>query len=255
MAIRVAGLRRRLLIDVHSGAYGQYRQDLLDPTSSLHQFAPQTMLFSVTAREAITTVPLTATVTEVDETTNLINLPGALTLQFRLLDRIGDNGLVSAMILRPTSDDEGVLEIEKQFLPQAGLGPAQAFAIILSLMILTFGIAGIGIAAWLLGRQIGPKTPVSGSHMALLAVLIVVVLGAAVFATASAQPGDSTSITALKAEAQKAIEALNGSTVDGRNLTVNIAKPREERTGGGGGGGGGRREYGGGGGGGGRNRY
>jgi len=68
-AIRVAGLRRRLLIDVHSGAYGQYRQDLLDPTSSLHQFAPQTMLFSVTAREAITTVPLTATVTEVDETT------------------------------------------------------------------------------------------------------------------------------------------------------------------------------------------
>ena len=55
-------------------------------------------------------------------------------------------------------------------------------------------------------------------------------------------------------EAQKAIEALNGKSVDGRNLTVNIAKPREERPGGGGGG---RREYGGGGGGGGggRNRY
>jgi len=53
-------------------------------------------------------------------------------------------------------------------------------------------------------------------------------------------------------EAQKAIEALNGATVDGRNLTVNIARPREERSGGGGGG---RREYGGGGGGGGRNRY
>src|SRR6476660_9720825 len=48
-------------------------------------------------------------------------------------------------------------------------------------------------------------------------------------------------------EAQKAIEALNGTTVDGRNLTVNIARPREERSGGGGGGGG-RREYGGGGG-------
>lgn len=54
-------------------------------------------------------------------------------------------------------------------------------------------------------------------------------------------------------EAQKAIEALNGASVDGRNLTVNIARPREERSGGGGGGGG-RREYGGGGGGG-RNRY
>ncbi len=62
-------------------------------------------------------------------------------------------------------------------------------------------------------------------------------------------------------EAQKAIAALNGKEVDGRALTVNVAKPREERTGGGGGGGyggggggGGRRE-GGGGGGGGRGRY
>ena len=51
-------------------------------------------------------------------------------------------------------------------------------------------------------------------------------------------------------EAQKAIEALNGASLDGRNLTVNIAKPREERAGGGGGGRGGRREYSGG-----RNRY
>src|SRR5258708_7133699 len=67
-AIRVAGLRRRLLIEVHSGAYGQYRQDLLDPTSSLHQFAPQATLFSITAREALAAVPLTATATEVGET-------------------------------------------------------------------------------------------------------------------------------------------------------------------------------------------
>ena len=48
-------------------------------------------------------------------------------------------------------------------------------------------------------------------------------------------------------EAQKAIEGLNGRDMDGRALTVNVAKPREERSGGGGG----RREYGGGG----RNRY
>lgn len=55
-------------------------------------------------------------------------------------------------------------------------------------------------------------------------------------------------------EAQKAIEAMNGAQMDGRALTVNIARPREERAPGGGGG---RREYrgGGGGGGGGRNRY
>ena len=58
-------------------------------------------------------------------------------------------------------------------------------------------------------------------------------------------------------EAQKAIAALNGAQLDGRALTVNVAKPREERAPGGGGGGG-RREYGGGsggGGGGGRREY
>src|SRR5437764_15229154 len=49
-------------------------------------------------------------------------------------------------------------------------------------------------------------------------------------------------------EAQKAIDALNGSELSGRALTVNLARPREERPGGGGG----RRDYGGGGG---RDRY
>src|SRR5262245_56982668 len=59
------------------------------------------------------------------------------------------------------------------------------------------------------------------------------------------------------AEAQKAIEALNGTNFRGRPLTVNEARPREERGGGGGGGGGGRGGYGGGRGGygGGRGRY
>ena len=45
-----------------------------------------------------------------------------------------------------------------------------------------------------------------------------------------------------------AIEGMNGKDMDGRALTVNIARPREERPPGGGGGGG-RREFGGGGGG------
>jgi RNA recognition motif-containing protein len=50
-------------------------------------------------------------------------------------------------------------------------------------------------------------------------------------------------------EAQKAIEALNGATVDGRALNVNVARPREDRPPGGGGfGGGERRSFGGGGG-------
>src|SRR3954470_594281 len=38
-------------------------------------------------------------------------------------------------------------------------------------------------------------------------------------------------------EAQKAIDGLHGKSIDGRDLTVNVAKPREERAGGGGGGG------------------
>jgi RNA recognition motif-containing protein len=52
-------------------------------------------------------------------------------------------------------------------------------------------------------------------------------------------------------EAQAAIAGLNGQQSGGRSLTVNEAKPREDRGGrGGGGGGGGRGGYGGGGGGG-----
>lgn len=37
------------------------------------------------------------------------------------------------------------------------------------------------------------------------------------------------------AEAQQAVEAMNGMLVDGRTLNVNIARPREEGRGGGGG--------------------
>jgi RNA recognition motif-containing protein len=55
-------------------------------------------------------------------------------------------------------------------------------------------------------------------------------------------------------EGQAAIEKFNGTEVNGRNLTVNEAKPREDR-GGRGGGGGGRGGYGGGGNGGGRGGY
>ncbi|HVM49948.1 MAG TPA: RNA-binding protein [Candidatus Acidoferrum sp.] len=51
-------------------------------------------------------------------------------------------------------------------------------------------------------------------------------------------------------EAQKAITAMNGKELGGRTLTVNIARPREERPAGGGGG----RNFGGRGGGG-RDRY
>ncbi|NQU18207.1 MAG: RNA-binding protein [Candidatus Saganbacteria bacterium] len=48
-------------------------------------------------------------------------------------------------------------------------------------------------------------------------------------------------------EAQKAITAMNGFSMDGREITVNEARPktenRERRDGGGGGGGGGRNDF------------
>lgn len=51
------------------------------------------------------------------------------------------------------------------------------------------------------------------------------------------------------AEAQAAINGMNGQPLEGRAVVVNEARPREERPGGFGGGGGGRGGYGGGGGG------
>ncbi len=54
-----------------------------------------------------------------------------------------------------------------------------------------------------------------------------------------------------QADAEKAIQMFNGKSFGNRELKVNLARPREERSFGGGGGGGG---YGGGGGGGGKSR-
>ncbi len=51
-----------------------------------------------------------------------------------------------------------------------------------------------------------------------------------------------------KQDGQTAITTLNGKELNGRELLVNEAKPRENRAGGGSGGGGGRGGYGGGGG-------
>jgi FkbH-like protein len=47
-----------------------------------------------------------------EEVARIMDDPEAVTLQFRLLDRVGDNGLVSTMILRPAADDDEALEIE-----------------------------------------------------------------------------------------------------------------------------------------------
>ena len=63
-AIRVAALRHRLLLDVHTGAYGQYRQEILDAASPLYAFIPQVVVLAVTANDAMGDVPVTATEAE-----------------------------------------------------------------------------------------------------------------------------------------------------------------------------------------------
>jgi FkbH-like protein len=65
-AIRVAGLRRNLLIDVHVGPYGQYRHELLDRTSGLARFGPNVVLLSLTGRDVLAGTSVTATAAEVN---------------------------------------------------------------------------------------------------------------------------------------------------------------------------------------------
>ncbi len=59
-AIRVAGLCRHLLIDVHAGQFGQYRQELLSPDSPLGAFRPTMVLLSLTWNEIMAAVPVSA---------------------------------------------------------------------------------------------------------------------------------------------------------------------------------------------------
>jgi FkbH-like protein len=47
--IRVAGLRRKLWIEVLEGEYGMYLQEFLDPSSNLHQFKPNAVVLALDA--------------------------------------------------------------------------------------------------------------------------------------------------------------------------------------------------------------
>ncbi len=48
--IRLGGLRRGLLFDLHVGPYGLYRQELADPNSGLSRFAPDVVCFALDAQ-------------------------------------------------------------------------------------------------------------------------------------------------------------------------------------------------------------
>jgi hypothetical protein len=75
--------------------------------------------------------------------------------------------------------------IFKQVIPATGtplLSPAQAYAILRSLMILTFGVSGLGILAWLIAPHRDMKRPIPQPTIAILGVLFIVVILAAVYA-------------------------------------------------------------------------
>jgi FkbH-like protein len=51
--IRVAGLRRKLLIEVYEAPYGTYWQELADTSSALHGFAPTAVLLALDAHSVV----------------------------------------------------------------------------------------------------------------------------------------------------------------------------------------------------------
>ena len=66
-AIRVAALRRQIWLDAYCGGFGQYRQELMDPQSAVHRFAPQTIVLSIAAAHTASSAEPAATASEVED--------------------------------------------------------------------------------------------------------------------------------------------------------------------------------------------
>lgn len=69
--------------------------------------------------------------------------------------------------------------LEKDFLPKGGLNSDQAYHIMFAVLLFTFGIASVGILAWIIGKS--AKGPVSTTLILILAALTVCIVGSAVF--------------------------------------------------------------------------
>jgi hypothetical protein len=108
--------------------------------------------------------------------------------------------------------------LQKNFLPQ--LKPEQALPVILSLLILTFGIAGIGIIGWLISRAAKPDTPVPQAALLILAALIAADVAAVVYiakpsvAPAVAPSGPADANPVAKAAPKTPDQADSVSTYD-----------------------------------------
>jgi hypothetical protein len=73
---------------------------------------------------------------------------------------------------------QGVLK--QNLLFAAGLSQSQAYYIVAALLLLTFGIAGIGIVAWLISRG-DPNQPIHPGSILLLVLLVLLLFGATVY--------------------------------------------------------------------------
>ena len=87
-SIRLAALRRGLVVDIYVAPYGQYRQELLDPNSYLYQFAPDAVLLALDPSEVGIQLPLTTAADGVAEkvenrVNEWIHLWGMITSQLK----------------------------------------------------------------------------------------------------------------------------------------------------------------------------
>ncbi len=65
--LRVAGLRRGLLLQCHVGNYGHYRQDIFDKQSDLYKARPDVVLFSINGFDALPHIPVSTSKDAVEE--------------------------------------------------------------------------------------------------------------------------------------------------------------------------------------------
>lgn len=66
--------------------------------------------------------------------------------------------------------------LKQKILPQTGLTSSQGYHVILALMVLTFGIAAVGVISWIVGLGRGPQKPVTLPAVIILALLVLFVL-------------------------------------------------------------------------------
>lgn len=64
--VRVAALRRGLVVDVHVGPFGQWRQQILDPNSALHDYAPDCVLIAPDYRTMVSPLAPDASAEDAD---------------------------------------------------------------------------------------------------------------------------------------------------------------------------------------------